>query len=163
MREKLVPAFTEGQSAIVIDAKTTSMQWHIVMPESRIPLPMIGPGFVVGVNDANLARQGFSELFAIAQLALDSAGKLVPEDNPIPFEEIPPPKKRDIADGTVYYYELPAEADVDGTKIAPNAGLSRDFLATTLMPDLPRRLLARNPLQLDGPLAQIDWPLASAA
>ena len=80
----------------------------------------------------------------------------------VPEFDVPLPQSREFPEGTVYYYSLPAEWGVD-TQIAPNAALSNDVLALTLIPKFGLRLLKKTPLAIEGPLAARDRPLASAA
>jgi hypothetical protein len=47
-------------------------------------------------------------------------------------------------------------------RMAPNAGVSTDVLALSLMPETTQQLLTVKPLQGPGPLANLDRPLATA-
>jgi hypothetical protein len=166
-RDKLIPAFADGQSALVLDAKSTSETWHVAMPPSDAALPMLEIGMVSGVSDAGLVKEAFGEYFTIAQQILDklhelSAGDLkdmFPQE--IPAIQLAKPQTKDVADATVYFYALPAESGLDA-QLAPNAGLSASFLVTSLLPRFTARLLADTSLQGQGPLAKYDRPLAAA-
>jgi hypothetical protein len=81
--------------------------------------------------------------------------------NEIPAIQLVPPQSKDVEDGSVYYYALPAESGLDA-QLAPNAGLSNQFMVVSLLPQFTARLLAGTPLQGEGPLAQSDRPLATA-
>ena len=155
-----LPAFKDGQSAIVLDAKLTSKQWQQHLPPAEQPLPLLEVGLVYGVSDAALVKKASSEYFSITREAVKKLHAIVPEA--VPEFDVPLPQSREFPEGTVYYYSLPAEWGVD-TQIAPNAALSNDFLALTLVPKHGLRLLKQTPLQVGGPLANRDRPLASAA
>jgi hypothetical protein len=121
---------------------------------------MLEIGTVSGVSSADLVKKASNEFFAIAQQTANVLHDNFPDA--IPKTELTAPSKRDFAEGTIYYYTPPAEWGVD-PQIAPNAGLSADTLAMSLVPKFTLRLLQKTPLQKDGPLAQIDRPLASAS
>ncbi len=166
-RDKLMPALADGQGAIVLDAKATSKQWHVAIPEADQPLPMLELAFVQGVSDAGQLKEAFSEYFSIFQELLDtlhkaSTGELqqyFPDE--IPEIKLAKPQTHAAGNGTVYYYALPEESGLD-VQIAPNAGLSDDTLVLSLLPKFTKRLLEPTPLQGSGPLANVDRPLGAA-
>jgi hypothetical protein len=165
-REKLVPAFDDGQSAFVLDAKSTSDSWILLMPPSEDELPMLEVALVMGVSDARLVKEAFAEYFRITQQILDklhelSTGDLSGSLPEIPAVELARPQSRETNGGAVYYYAIPAEAGLD-PQIAPNAGLSDQIMAMSLLPRYTARLLADSPLQGPGPLTNLQRPLASA-
>ncbi len=166
-REKLAPAFADGQSALVLDAKSGSAAWHAEMPPADGDLPMIEFALVTGVSDASLVKAAFSEYFEIVQQALDklheaSTGELRDMfPNPIPPIKLAQPATKDVSGGTIYYYALPQESGLDA-QVAPNAGLSNEVMAASLLPRFTARLLADTPLQGAGPLANTNRPLAAA-
>jgi hypothetical protein len=155
-----IPAFKDGQSAFVMDAKLTSAKWQEQMPPAATPLPMLEIGFVYGVSDAELVKVASNDYFAIAREAVNKLHAIVPEA--VPEFTVPPPQSREFPEGTVYYYSLPREWGFD-TQIAPNAALSKDFLALSLLPKFGLRLLKPTPLEVEGPVANHDRPLASAS
>lgn len=159
-RTMWIPAFKDGQAALVIDAKTTSKTWHQHMPPAKQPLPMLEIGLVYGVSDAGLVKRASSEYFSIAREAVKKLHAIVPDY--VPEFDVPLPQARDFPEGTVFYYSLPAEWGVD-TQIAPNAALSKEVLALSLVPKFGLRLLKKTPLVGEGPLANRDRPLAAAA
>ncbi len=166
-REKLIPAFADGQSALVLDAKSTSEQWHVGMPPSETALPMLEIGMVNGVSDAELAKEAFSEYFTLVQQLLDKLHQLSTGElqdlfpSEIPAIQLAKPETKKIGDFTVYYYPLPAESGLD-VQVAPNAGLSKSFMASSLMPRFTARLLADTSLHGTGPLADCNRPLGGA-
>lgn len=166
-REKLVPAFADSQSALVLDAKSKSTSWVRQMPPAEKELPVLELGLVMGVSDVNLIKEAFSEYFDIVQQGLDtlhevSTGELSDTfPNPVPKIELAKPATKEVDGGTVYYYALPEQAGLD-KQVAPNAGLSEEVLAASVLPRFTARLLAETPLQATGPLADTDRPLGAA-
>ncbi len=165
-RDKLLPALADGQGAVVLDAKSVSDRWFEGMPAGG-ELPMLEVGFVGGVSNATLLKEAFHAYFDIAQRMVDklhelSTGELADAfPGEIPAIQLVRPQSRDVEGSHVYYYALPAESGLD-PQLAPNAGLSDQFLAVSLLPQFTARLLAATPLQGEGPLTQVDRPLAAA-
>ena len=143
-RDKVVPAFRDGQVAVVLDAKVTSKQWHEMLPPTEEPLPMLELGFVCGVSDAKLVKEAAAEYFQIVQKVIDTLHNAEPTT--IPDLQLPPPDSREFPEGTVYYYRLPQALGLD-KQIAPNAGLSKDTLVVALVPKTTVRLLGSTPVQ----------------
>jgi hypothetical protein len=167
-RDKLVPAFADGQSALVLDAKSESSAWHAYMPPPASgKLPMLEFAMVMGVSDAKLVEEGFGEYFQVAQDAIDrlheaSTGDLADAfPQPIPALKLRKPESKDISGGTVYYYALPAQTGLD-KQVAPNAGLTDQVMVSSLLPRFTARLMAGTPLEGSGPLADGNRPLAAA-
>jgi len=144
-RDKLLPALRDGQSACVVDAKTTSERWHEALPQSTQPLPMLEVGFVYGVSDVALLKQAAVEYYQIAQQVIDVLHAAEPTK--IPELQLPPPESREFPSGTVYFYRLPSATGLD-QKISPNAGVSKDTLVLSLIPRLTVRLLEKTTPQL---------------
>jgi hypothetical protein len=160
IRQSWIPAFKDGQDAIVLDAQLSSTKWHRDMPEASEPLPMLELGFVSGVSDAGLVTKAAGEAFAIVGEALRKLNMIVPES--IPAFELPLPAMREFPAGKVYFYNIPEEAGLD-SQIAPNAALSGEMLALTYVPKFGLRLLTKTPLVGEGPLAAREKPLAAAS
>ena len=164
-REYLLPAFKGADSAIVVDAKTTSKAWTAFMPPAETPLPMIELGIVDSVNSADQVKKGCSEYFAVLQEALNRLHDIstkYPElfPGPIPQIEIPSPQTREIAGGTVYYYSLPPQAALD-PQLAPNAGLNDQVGVVSLIPKFTARLMESK--SLTGDVAEFASKKAGAA
>ncbi|MBM4091060.1 MAG: hypothetical protein FJ276_16805 [Planctomycetes bacterium] len=166
-RDKLFPGFRDGQSALVVDGKSKSKQWHGALPPADQELSMLEVAAVLGVSDANLVKEAFSEYFAIAQDLLTqlheaSAGEMsdvFPQE--IPVIELAKPKTRAVGAGAIYYYEMPEESGLD-QQLAPNAGLTDSVMVMSLLPRFTARLITKSPLQGQGPLADCNRPLAAA-
>jgi hypothetical protein len=168
LQEMILPALQDGQGAFVLDAKSTSDSWHLMMPASDKKLPMLEIGLVLGVSDANLLKKGFGELFASAQFVADKLHELSTDEltdklpQEIPAVKIPKPKSRQFPSGEVFYYVLPEQSGLD-KQIAPNAGLGEKTAVLSLMPRFTKRLLDETPLQSFGPLENSGRPLVTAA
>ncbi len=166
-RDKLVPAFADGQIALVLDAKSKSDSWHVAMPPAQGELPMFELGIVLGVSDVNLAKEGFAEYFDIVQEVLDKLHEASNGDmrdmfpNPIPPIKLAKPASKEVSGGTVYYYALPESSGLD-KQLAPGGGLSDKVMVLSLLPRFTARLLSDTPLEATGPLANTDRPLAAA-
>ncbi|MDX1948353.1 MAG: hypothetical protein SFU86_23390 [Pirellulaceae bacterium] len=160
-RAKWIPAFKDGQSALVIDAKVGSKQWHKSLPASPNLLPMLEVGLVYGVSDAKLLQSASADYLQLTQSAIKRLHLLLPEV--VPDYDFPLPASRQFPEGTVYYYSLPTDWGAD-PQIAPNAALSDKTLALSLMPKTGLRLVKPTPLAIDGPVAAAkDRPLAAAS
>ncbi|MCB9872807.1 MAG: hypothetical protein H6821_01400 [Planctomycetaceae bacterium] len=150
-REKLVPAFRDGQGACVLDAKITSEQWHAMLLPSEKPLPMLELGLVYGVSDAGLVKEAATGYFQAVQKAIDTLHNAEPTT--IPEFPLPLPDSREFPDGMVYYYRLPRELGLD-KQLSPNAGLSEDTLVLSFVPKTTVRLLAKTPFRAGGLIEQ---------
>lgn len=155
-----IPAFKDGQSAFVMDAKLTSSKWQQDMPEAKTPLPMLEFGMVYGISDPTLVKAASSDYFAITREAMNKLHAIVPDV--VPEFTLPLPQAREFPEGTVFYYSFPREWGLD-PQLAPNAALSKEFLALSLLPKFGLRLLKPTPLEVEGPVANHDRPLASAS
>ena len=150
-RNKFLPAFRDGQVAVVLDAKVSSKQWHQALPETADPLPMLELGLVYGVSDADLVREGAVGYFKTIQEVIDTLHEAEPTT--IPDFKLPAPEVREFPEGDVYYYLLPRELGLD-KQVAPNAGLSKDTLVLSAIPKTTRRLLAKTTYQGDDIVSQ---------
>src|SRR5262249_39736695 len=138
----------------------TSKQWVAGMPPSDKPLPLLEPALVFGVSDPALLRKAMGEYRTILNEMIAKVSELSPV--PVPEISIPEPKTRQVKDGTLYYYDLPAELGLDA-QFLPNAGLGGKVATLALTPAQSERLLERSAFKPDGgPLANLDRPLAGA-
>jgi hypothetical protein len=160
VREKIIPALADGQTALVVDGRTTSTQWHQMVPASPKPLPIPEIAFVLGVTNPAQLKQGVSESMAIAQEAFARLHKLFPEK--VPDIKIPAVGSREFPGGTVFYYALPSDAGFD-KQVALNAGLGKDVAVLSFIPKQTARLLERVTPSFEGPLSRASEPLAAAA
>jgi hypothetical protein len=165
----LLPAFADGQNALVIDAKWTSKKWFPEQPESAKPLPMLELAIVFGVSDAEKARKGFEEYRAIINDILALANNFA--EGQFPEAKIPEPKTKKLnGPGTMYFYPIPEVPGLD-KRLLPNAGLfpsSPDptrlvegVLVLSLHEEMTERLLSKKPLKTECSLLQdLNRPLA---
>jgi hypothetical protein len=158
-REYLLPAFADGQGALVLDAQATSNRWCDEMAPSALPLPLPEVAIVCGVSDPERLKQGVQQLIDVLNAGLDEAHKLYPDE--VPSIDVPYPDEQVIDAGSMYSYPLPASADVD-QRILPNAGLSQKVAVLAVTPEHTKRLLATSSPPAEGPLANVDRPLAAA-
>jgi hypothetical protein len=144
----------DNETALVIDAKVTSKKWFRAMPAAKQPLPLPAPALVLSVQDAKLLRQAGREYREVLNGLIALTGKT--------DFRLPPPKVRNVPDGTLYYYPLPGEAGVD-KRLAPTAGLGERWLVLSLAPNQAGRLLQPTPLTFNSILLKKhDRPLAVA-
>lgn len=149
-REHFIPAFMDGQSAVVVDTAVESKQWSDKMPESPNPLPMLEMAVVLSVGDAEHLRQGTAELVDIVGDAIALAREINPDD--FPEFELPDTQKRDVeGGGTLYVYRLPEAWGID-EQIAFNAGLTDRVAVLSASPQTTERLLRGTPLKVDTAL-----------
>lgn len=159
-REYLIPGFKEGQTALVLDASLVDREWCDFMSPATQPLPLPSIAMVSGVSDAEAVKEGAAAYFNVAQQLIDELHKEMPDD--VPAFQIPMPTVSATSVGDIYSYALPAEWGAS-ERIAPNAGLSDSVLVLSLMPELTEQMMAGARPSLDGPVANFDRPLASAA
>jgi hypothetical protein len=73
-----------------------------------------------------------------------------------------PQRRETTSAGEVYLYELPARWRA-ADRVAPNMGLSQDVAVMSWLPVYTQRLLAPQPLKVEGSLADAERPMAAAA
>ena len=159
----LLPALADEQTALVIDAKWASKQWHQAMPAADKPLPMLEVGLALGVSDPELLRKAMGEYRTTANEMIVAVRKLVPKDANFPEFSIPEPQTRKAEAGALYYFPLPAEWGLD-KQVAPTLGLSDKVGVLAPSQAMAERLLSRKKLVLPpgSPLADGRRPLAGA-
>ena len=163
-REKLIPATSDGQAALVLDAKLMSKQIHKSLPEMAEPMPMIEPAVVLGISDENSFREAITQYW---QLLGDTAGVLSETLPDKPDIELPEPKMEETEAGEIYSIELPEAAGLD-EQIGLYLGLNESVAVFCLNKDQAKRLLADTALKAGGVLADanrarvkavaFDWP-----
>ncbi len=158
-REFLLPAFADGQGALVLDSKLTSTRWCDDMAPAVDPLPLPELAVVCGVSDPEKLKEGVKQFIDVINVAMDEAHKMYPDD--VPPIDVPYPEQREGDRGAMYSYPLPAGPEVD-ERILPNAGLSEDVATLAVTPSHTRRLLKKSSPPTEGPLADVDGPLAAA-
>lgn len=158
MREELLPALSDGQLAIAIDAHLESQKLHDSLPTVETPLQSPTLAFVCGVSDPEKLRLSGQNL----RLAIQGILGMYPSDesqNVIETVTMP--------EGQFYFLRIP-EAGFDA-QVAPNFGMSDKYLVASAVPKVSRRMLQTHPLTVsrepDGPslFNNIKRPLASAA
>jgi hypothetical protein len=146
-RTMLIPALADGQTGFVLDADITSKRWHKEMPPAPDGLPMLEVALVFGVSDAELLKKGMNEYLAVAQAVADKLKEVNPGSLPADYR-VPDPRTREVSGGTIYSYELPADAGVD-PQIQPAAALSKTVAVLSLSPKQAERILQQSTLNSD--------------
>jgi len=161
-RTKFIPAFMDGQAALVLDARISSKQWIAFVPGTEKALPMLEPAIVLAVSDADLLKQAMKDYFTIAQDVVNALHELAPDDFPSFF--IPPTAAVESESGTLYSFPALALLGLGlDSQLMPNAGLSDSVAVLSASPAQTERILKQQPLaNADGPLAARDKPLGSA-
>lgn len=163
----MIPAMADGQAAMVLDAKSTSTQWTMVLPESAQPLPMLELGMIQGVSDREALEKGLKSYFDTLQEVINTLSKMSQEDDfmdlfpqPIPPIQLPAPATNEAGDAKLYSYAMPPQAPVS-ERIAPNMGINDKMMIMSLMPEFTTRLFKET--QAEGTLLQdASRPLAAA-
>lgn len=162
LNDKYWPSFG-NEGVMIFDAQATSTQWHEAMPPSDIELPMLEIGLVMDIKDADSLKEACREIYGIGEEFLELFREEAPDGESVP-EEVPAPVTKSVGDATMYGYELPADWDLDPEVFMPNAMLSSDTLALSLMPETSKRLVKESEATRAGVLAQIgSKPLMAAA
>jgi len=159
VRERLAPALADRQVAIVVRAAATSRQWHVNLPASNDPLPMFELAVAHGLSNADLFRQGCSECFELVQETIDRLHEAIPDD--VPKIDLPRPASEETDQGWIHAYPLPQAWGFD-PQIAPNMGWSDDVVVCSLFPQQTQQMMKKQALDVAGPLAEHDRPLAAA-
>ncbi len=170
-------AFTDGQSALVVDNKLDPKPiWHLIMPASDKPLPMLEIAVVHPLNDREqleealtgyrkAATEGIKRLKEFfADHADEVQGLLKGPAQALPGllenAEMPSPQVREVEDGKILYPLALQRAGVDSA-LAPNMGWNGEAFVVSLSPDTTERLLESKPIS--GPLSKAKGKKLAAA
>ncbi|MFC1757765.1 hypothetical protein ACFL2H_03225 [Planctomycetota bacterium] len=145
--KKFEPAFNGSQSAFIIDAEARDDQWHAAQPPGD-NLPMLEFALVQSVADGKMAREGFSDLFDLAEDVLDKVREL-DETGSVPLTGIPQPNEDRLGNTAIYSYELPPVAQLSPS-IRPNGVITDDVMVLSLMPETTRRLAEPSNLDVNA-------------
>ncbi len=159
--QSFLPALADGQTGLVLDAKTGSKQWLAAMPASDRPLMLIEPAMVIGVSDADLLKKSGRDYFAVAKEAIAAMRELQPGKVP-PEVKLIDPQTKQSATGSIYYYPLPPEAGAD-PQLTPNIGVGKRVAVLSLTQSATTRILESTPFVGKGPLADTKRPLGAAS
>ena len=154
---QFLPALADGESAFVLDARSSLKQLPPPLPVPVEPLPIPAPALVYGVSDAALLKQACGGYFALLQETADVLSRLFPEE--IPAIMLPPPDERDVKGGKLYYYAIPGAAEGE-TTIAATGGLGAEVAVLSLIPEQAERLLTKSGFAPADILARRDQPAA---
>jgi hypothetical protein len=157
-RNLLIPALSDGQTGLVIDAKFTSRQFIKSIPQTEKALTMLEPAIIVGVSDAPKLRKAFSEYYAVADDFVEFLKGIEKSEVPADFK-LPRPKVYNLRSGKAYGYPMPPELGVD-SHFMPNAGLSEKVGVLSLSGKHTIRLLEESEPTVVGIKLSTDRPLA---
>ena len=143
----------------MLDAKLKIRKLLNDMPDPGRPMPMAEPALVMGISDAELFHQGCKEYCAVFEELLDAVCEVDP--GLIPEFDVPKPKTKEAAAGTIYSFPVPKHCGVD-KKIAPSLGLSDSVAVVALSRGHAQRLLSAETLTIGGVLANANRPRAAA-
>ena len=160
IRLKFLPSLANGQFGLVLDAKSMTKKIQKRLPASADPLPLIEPAIVIALDDAELFREGLSDLFALSDKLL-TAIREIDEDAVPSGYKIPDPEQRDVTGGKLWNFALP-ESGLD-EQIQMSIGVGEKAAVFSLMPEQAARLLTGEPLKTASSLSSFDKPLAAAA
>lgn len=164
VRTQLLPAGKDGQSAFVIDRKIESKQWIGPMPPSDNPLPFFEMAIVSGISDAEKLKAGVVGIRGI----VDDVVALIKEMNPgeIPADyKIPDPKSRPLGEGTVWWYDLPAQVQDQialDKQILPHWGMVKSVAVAGTSPRQTALIFSGTPFVPNSFLREaVDKPLSN--
>lgn len=160
VRSKFLPALANGQFGLVLDAKTTTTKLQKRLPSSADPLPLLEPAIVLALDDAELFREGLSDLFALSDKLL-AAIREIDEDAVPTSYKIPDPEQQDVTGGKLWNFALP-DSGLD-EQIQMSIGVGEKAAVFSLVPGQAARLLTGEPLKTAASLTSFDKPLAAAA
>jgi len=158
-RTNLIPAISGTDSAIIVDFKLTSRQWHAALPASAEPLALPGLAMLTSLNDAERFKQALHDYRQALQDLIDTSRSLG-ADIPANFQ-IPAPASEPLPDGTLYSYPAVGNLGLDASFL-PNLAITPQLAVASLAPTQSKRLLDTTPLTIGGPLADTEQPLMRA-
>lgn len=158
-RTKFIPGFADGQNAFVLDGQLKTNRVHMALPAFSVAVPVPELGIVLGVSDAKLVREAFSDYRKIINEILAKIRELNAD---FPELAIPEPKVVKVKDGELFTFPVFGSLGLD-PQIVPAAGLSDRVAVVVLSPQHAERLLASHALKVDGgPLADLKKNRSSA-
>jgi hypothetical protein len=159
----LLPSLADGQAGFVLDGKWKSKQWQAALPTSDKELPMLEMALLVGVSDRDLLEKAMKSYGKLIDDALIKTKENAPPDFQLPFTKLPQPEVKDGKSGKLYLWRLPKQLQLD-PRVVVTAGLSDKVGVLAFSAEHAERLLARQPLKVEGgPLADGKRPLSGAA
>ena len=158
-RKCFLPGFADGQIGFVIDGKLEVARLHMALPAFPKALPIPELAILLGVSDAKLVRQAFTEYRAEINEILVA----IREINPMmPEIQMPAARSMEMKSGAVYTYPMFAQLGLD-PQIIPAVGLNDSVAVFAFSPNHVERLLAEHTLKVDGgPLADLKKARAAA-
>ena len=160
VRTKILPSLADGQLAFVIDGKSSTKKPHQALPSATEPLPLVEPAIVLGLTDPKLFREGMSDLFELADEAVDAVREINPDAVPAEYS-VPEPVKTKVEGGALWSYPL-TNSGLD-EKVQPSIGVGENAAVLSLVPKQAGRLLVKTRLETGSQLGKFEEPLVGAA
>ena len=160
VRTKILPSLADGQMAFVIDGKSSTKKPHQALPSATEPLPLVEPAIVLGLTDPKLFREGMSDLFELADEAVDAVREINPDAVPAEYS-VPEPVKTKVEGGALWSYPL-TNSGLD-EKVQPSIGVGENAAVLSLVPKQAGRLLLKTRLETGSQLGKFEEPLVGAA
>jgi hypothetical protein len=134
---QLLPAFADGQSALVIDGQWKSKKWFPELEQGDTELPMVEIGLIWGISDPEKLLEAFkgyrklvNDIFGVVKAFLPGA----------PDEIWPQPDTEKVGAATMYFWPIPPLGQ--DASINPNLAISKQFLTFSLSAKHAERLHA---------------------
>ena len=158
-RTMLIPAISDGQVGMVVEAKLRSRQFIREMPRMEQPMPMVEPALLLGVSDSQLFCKAMAEYRQLFNAAVEIVREA--SSGEVPDIRIPEPQVTKTDVGTLYWYRLPEEWGVT-EEVKVVLGVSDRAATISATSTQAERLLRSTPLAVGGVLASPERPLAGA-
>ena len=141
-RRMLIPALADGQSALVIDAKLQSKQFHAALPAMDEPMPMIEPA-VAGVSDAKLLKKVSANIVKSPTISSMQSPAWTTWKCPVEIK-IPEPETAETSLGTFYTFPGLDKTGLDA-QIVPTIAISDNTAVLCMSKAQAERILTANP------------------
>lgn len=150
--DKLIPQTAGLESGLLIDLNSARTSWHPAMPAANHPLPIPALAVIAQIRDATQIKEAGAEYLDAAADVLNMVKNL--SDGEVPPElEIPVPQHKQLPDGEMFYFPLPAEVGLDPA-IAPHAVLNEQWLVLGYLEDFSTQLLPASTAEFFGPAGE---------
>ncbi len=148
-RELWIPAFKDGQTALVIDVTDLRRDPHFGLDERFQTYPYLPQfGYVCGISDRKKLIEACEQYRKAANRLLSGFGAIAQGENePL---QLPAPEKETVEGGTLYRYDLEnltTEEDGDlSIPVLPVAAINDHIAVIALDRSLSKKILKKTPL-----------------
>ncbi len=150
--KRILPQFDGGEGGIVIDLSHRRPSWFGQMPSVDAPVPLPAVAVIAQIKDKKVLVEAGADLMKLANDLVDWVRDQVPDGIPPDFF-LPDPESNVDADSEMYYYQLPAEADVDDA-LVPHVRLTSDFMLLGYLTDQTADMVQTHSPTCFGPAAE---------